>query len=113
LPPKSYRRRHDPPEWEVSDDSGAVVGWIEERHLPTAGRPFFALAGVHPVTGERIELQLSADRDERLRVLARFLVDPDSCAQHFLIGTAARADWDARRPLKPWEMTGGRSGRHG
>jgi hypothetical protein len=97
----------------VIDEAGHVVGWVEERHLTGTGRPFYALTGVHPTTGETIELQLSADLDERLAKLARFLVDPDSCAQHFTSGTLARKDWDARRPLRPWELGGGRSGRHG
>ena len=113
LPPVSYRRRHDPPCWDVLEPSGAVVGRLEEVHLPTAGRPFYRLLGLHPGTDELIDLQLSADRDERLRVLASFRADPDKHAQHFLTGTRARRDWDARRPLHAWELNGGRSGRHG
>lgn len=113
MPPKSYRRRRDPPEWEVVDADEHVVGWVEERHFPTADRPFFDLVGLHPTFGERIDLQLSADLDERLATLERFLVDPDSCAQHFSIGTAARKDWEARRPARPWELGTGKAGRHG
>jgi hypothetical protein len=113
LPPRSYRLRHRPPEWAVEDEAGRVVGWIEEHPIPTASRAFYALAAVHPETGERIELQLSADLDERLAKLAEFLGDPDSCAQHFSTGTRARREWDARRPARPWELGTGKAGRHG
>lgn len=113
LPPRSYRLRHRPPEWEVTDDNGRVVGWIEQHSIPTAGRPFFNLVGLHPTTGERIPLELSADIDERLAKLERFLADPDSCSQHYPSGTAAYKAWKASRPTMPWELNGGRSGRHG
>jgi hypothetical protein len=91
LPPRSYRLRHRPPEWEVIDEVGSVVGWIEEHHIPTSGSPFYDLIGVHPVTGEHIRLQLSADRDERLRQLERFLRDPDAFHVHYPTGPARRA----------------------
>jgi hypothetical protein len=107
------RLRHRPPEWAVEDDDGRVVGWIEEHHIPTAGAPFYALAGVHPGTGERIELQLSADLDERLAKLEEFLHEPDAFAQHFTTGTRARGGWDARRAVRPWELGTGKGGRHG
>jgi hypothetical protein len=113
LPPRSYRLRHRPPEWEVTDDDGRVVGWVGERHFPTADRPFYDLAGVHPGTSERVELQLSADLGERLAKLEEFLRDPDAFAQHFSTGTRARRDWDVRRPARPWELGTGKAGRHG
>lgn len=113
LPPSSYRRRHDPPSWEVSDAAGVVVGRLDEVHLPTAGRPFYRLTGRHPTTGELIDLQLSTDRDERLRVLADFLEDPTRHAQHFLTGTRARAEWDAVRPVPAWQLGTGKPGRLG
>lgn len=81
LKARSYRLRHRPPEWEVTDDQGAVVGWIEEHHLSTS-RPFYALRAIHPTTGETIPLELSADRDERLQRLTDFLADPDRFHMH-------------------------------
>ncbi len=113
LPPSSYRRRHDPPSWEISDAAGVVVGQLDEVHLPTAGRPFYRLIGRHPRTGELIDLQLSTDRDERLRVLADFLDDPTRHAQHFPTGTRARREWEAVRPVPAWQLGTGKPGRHG
>lgn len=113
LPPRSYRLRHQPPEWEVTDDEGKVVGWIEQHSIPTASRPFYNLTALHPVTGERIPLELSADLDERLAKLQSFLVNPDSCAQHYPSASEAWKAWRASRPVPGWELNGGRSGRHG
>jgi hypothetical protein len=64
---------------------------------------------VHPVTAERIELQLSADRDERLAKLAGFLREPGSCSMHYPKGAAlgesgmlgALCDLGSWAPAKP------------
>lgn len=109
----SFRRRHDPPSWEVTDASGAVVGWVEERHLGSGAKTFYALTGVHPATGERIELQLSTDREERIQKLQDFLSDPDSCWMHFPSGGPSHRALESRLQAPPWTLHGGRSGRHG
>jgi hypothetical protein len=113
LPPRSYRLRHRPPEWEIVDESGAVVGWLEERHLPTSGRPFYSLVAVHPITGEAIPLELSTDRDERLAKLAAFLAEPDRFAQHYPSGSLARTALEGRLGGPAWRFGTGRGGRHG
>jgi hypothetical protein len=89
------------------------VGWIEEHHIPTAGRPFYALTGLHPVTGERIPLELSADRDERLQTLASFLAEPDRHAQHFPSMSRAAKALEDSRGAPAWQLRAGREGRHG
>lgn len=113
LPPRSYRLRNRPPEWEVTDDGGQVVGWIEERPIPTASRPFYDLTALHPVTGERIPLQLSTDLDERLSVLADFLQGPDRHAQHFPSASRAARALEGLLGAPAWQLRGGREGRHG
>ena len=112
LPPRSYRLRHRPPEWEVTDEAGQVVGWIEERHLGTS-RPFYALIGMHPVTSETIPLELSTDREERLQRLAEFRADPNRFHMHYPTGTRAKKAIEERLGGPAWRLLGGRSGRHG
>jgi hypothetical protein len=89
------------------------VGWIEEHQIPTADRVFYNLTGLHPVTGERVPLELSADRDERLRTLESFLAEPDRHAQHYPSGSQARKALEGRLGGAVWELRGGRNGRHG
>jgi hypothetical protein len=101
LPPRSYRLRNRPPEWEVTDETGAVVGWIEQRDIPTSSRAFYSLRAVHPVTGERLE-RLSQFRD-----------DPDRFHMHYPSGTRAHRALEGRLGGPAWELKGGRGGRHG
>lgn len=110
LPPRSYRLRHRPPEWEVTEDEGKVVGHIEQHHIGGASSPFFMLTALHPQTGERIPLELSASLDERVEKLARFLVEPDAFAQHYPSGTRAYKEWKATRPVPAWELGTGKPG---
>jgi hypothetical protein len=113
LPPRSYRELHRPLEWEVTDEAGQVVGWIEEHHIPTASRPFYMLRAIHPGTGEIIPLELSTDRDERLEKLAAFRSNPDPFHMHYPSGSKAKRAIEDRRGGPVWKLTGGRSGRHG
>lgn len=111
LLPKSSRPQ--PPEWEVLDDSGAVVGTLQEQRLATADRPFFGLIAIHPQTREQIPLELSADRDERLATLAAFLENPDDYSRHYPSASRARRALEAELGGPPWRMGTGRAGRHG
>jgi hypothetical protein len=113
LPPRSYRLRNRPPEWEVTDETGAVVGWIEQRDIPTSSRAFYSLRAVHPVTGETIPLELSTDVQERLERLSQFRDDPDRFHMHYPSGTRAHRALEGRLGGPAWELKGGRGGRHG
>lgn len=113
LPPKSYRLRHRPPEWDVEDERGRVVGHISKHHIGGASRPFFNLTGIHPITHEVIPLELSADMEERVVVLAQFLADPDRFAHRYPSMSKARIAFEQKRGTPPWMLGTGTPGRHG
>jgi hypothetical protein len=70
--------------WHVHDDDGALIGKLEQRQLGRSARgQFWCAYGVHPETGAMICLELSADREERLRVIEDFQVRPEAYRQHW------------------------------
>jgi hypothetical protein len=69
------------PRWEFTLD-GVVVGWVEEVRIGPSTRRFYRAVGVHPATGHRVVLEVSADREERVRVLADFHKHPEAYARH-------------------------------
>jgi hypothetical protein len=113
LPPRSYRLRNRLPEWEITDETGVVVGWIEQHEIPTASRPFYMLRAIHPETGETIPLELSADRDERLAKLAAFRAHPDAFHMHYPSSSRAARALLERTGIPPWQLGDGKPGRHG
>lgn len=68
--------------WMLHDDAGVQLGRIERRHLGRAGT-FWAAFGVHPELGREVPLELSADRDERIRRVLDFRARPDAYRQHW------------------------------
>jgi hypothetical protein len=71
--------RHSLPEWEVSFDR-QVIGYVRERHHKSI--IFYEAIGIHPTTGDRVSLELSTEREERIEVVLGFWRDPTSCKQH-------------------------------
>jgi hypothetical protein len=70
-------RRNDLPEWEISRDQH-VIGWVREWHASTSTRPFYRATGIDPDTGQRVALESSADRDERIQAVQDFHEHPDA-----------------------------------
>jgi hypothetical protein len=69
------------PRWEYTLH-GVVVGWVEEVRIGRSTRRFYRGIGVHPATGRHVVLEVSADRAERVRVLADFHEHPGAYARH-------------------------------
>jgi hypothetical protein len=69
------------PRWEYTLD-GIVVGWVEEVRIGRSTRRFYRAVAVHPETGHRVVLEVSADREERVLVLADFRAHPEAYARH-------------------------------
>lgn len=70
-------RRNDPPEWEISLD-GHVIGWVRQWRPSTSSRPFYRAIGIDPDTGQRVNLENSADRDERIQTVHDFHDHPEA-----------------------------------
>jgi hypothetical protein len=73
--------RHSLPEWEVRL-GGRLIGLVCERQLHNTAHPFFEAVGIHPITGEKVRLELSTDRNERIDAVRRFWIDPTTFPQH-------------------------------
>jgi hypothetical protein len=69
------------PRWEYTADC-VVVGWVEEVRIGRSTRRFYRAVGVHPATGHHVVLEVSADREERVRVMADFHENPEAYARH-------------------------------
>jgi hypothetical protein len=76
------RRPTEQPAWELTDDRGKVVGWVEARSLRGARDVFYKAIGVHPETGARVSLELSADYWERCAVVYDFHEHPERYRRH-------------------------------
>ena len=70
-------RRNDPLEWEISRDH-QVIGWVREWHASTGSRPFYRAIGIDPENGNRVNLDSSGDRDERIRAVHEFHDHPEA-----------------------------------
>jgi hypothetical protein len=70
-------RRNDLPEWEISLDH-QVIGWVREWHASTSSRPFYRAIGIDPDNGNRVNLENSSDRDERVQAVQAFHDYPDT-----------------------------------
>lgn len=70
-------RRHDLPEWEISRDH-QVIGWVREWHASTSSRPFYSAIGIDPDNGNRVNLESSGDRDERIQAVHEFHDHPEA-----------------------------------
>ena len=70
-------RRNDPPEWEISLNH-QVIGWVRQWHPSTSSRPFYRAIGIDPDTGHRVNLENSADRDERIQAVHDFHDHPET-----------------------------------
>ena len=81
LPP---RRRLDLPEWAIWVD-GHVAGWVQQRHLRGAARPFYGAYLRHPTTGKIYNLNVSTDREERIDGVVAAWFDPTSHKGHEVI----------------------------
>jgi hypothetical protein len=73
-------KRNASPEWEVKLD-GTVIGYVHEKKLGGASRPFYEAVGILP-NGEQQRLELSNDFDERVALIAAFHRDPLVARQH-------------------------------
>jgi len=87
--------RHSLPCWEYSLD-GTVVGWVERVRIGKSTRVFYKAIGLHPITGKRVSLENSTDRDERIRVLAAFHHDPSRYSRHYRESVIGKADESGR-----------------
>ena len=61
-------RRNDLPEWEINRN-GQVIGWVRQWSASTSSRPFYCAIGIDPKNGNRVNLESSGDRDERIRAV--------------------------------------------
>lgn len=75
------KRSTDLREWEVLD-RGKVIGTIEEVKLPHAVSTFFHAHGIHPASGEIVNLELSTEFDERVEIIKSFRTDPESSVHY-------------------------------
>ncbi|WP_344754744.1 hypothetical protein [Gryllotalpicola koreensis] len=73
------KRRLDLPEWEVMV-GGRIVGWVRQVRIGRSSVVFFEATGM--LDGERVRLEVTADRDERFRVVAEFSVAPQRYRRH-------------------------------
>ena len=71
------KRLDDLPEWEVSRD-GRIIGWVRQKRVGRSVSTFFEAIGIHPVTGERVRLELSTDFDERVAAISQLQDDPEA-----------------------------------
>lgn len=69
-------RRNEDVRWEISDDSGRVVGWVVQHRIGRASRWFYRAVGIDP-EGNRVDLENSGDREERIALVLAFSRDPD------------------------------------
>lgn len=75
LPRKSY---YEPPEYEVLEPDGTVVGWIEYKYLGRKGHNlFYEATAVHPVSGDRVKVGTAPGVEDRVLEIADFLSSPD------------------------------------
>jgi len=51
--------------------------------LPHARSTFFQAVGIHPGTGDRVNLELDTDFENRVRVIERLQDDPESLRRHW------------------------------
>lgn len=65
------------PEWEISRN-GQVIGWVQQWHPSTSSRPFYRGIGIDPKNGNRVNLESSGDRDERIRAVHEFHDHPEA-----------------------------------
>jgi hypothetical protein len=70
-------RRNNSPEWEISRDH-QVIGWVREWHASTSSRPFYRAIGIDPDNGNKVNLENSCDRDERIQALQEFHDHPEN-----------------------------------
>lgn len=75
-------RRNSLPRWEVTTDDGTVIGWIQTVALRGAKNRFYRAIAVHQSVGDHVNLELSADWEERVSVIEMFWGDPTSASQH-------------------------------
>ncbi len=68
-------KRDEMPQWEVSND-GRVVGWVRSLRIGHSSVTFYEAIGIDP-SGERVSLECSGDRDERILVVVAFGEDPE------------------------------------
>jgi len=68
------RRRHEPPRWEVSV-RGVLIGWVDERLLPTSSATFYFAVGIDLETGKEHRLEGNTDCQERIDRVAAFQTD--------------------------------------
>ena len=93
--PESRRDRRV--RWEVSDDAGSVVGWLE-LWASTRGRQFYRAEVIDPAAGERISLESTTDLEESADRIARFSNRPEDFERHPGCGYSGQVD-DERRVL--------------
>jgi hypothetical protein len=80
LQPRGWTRR-----WEIFED-GKPIGWVQTLKIGRSSVVFYQLTGVHPVTGEHVTLEASADFDERLEALRRLREHPELSPHYHLLG---------------------------
>lgn len=71
------RCERDLPEWEVSRD-GVVIGWVRQKRIGRAASVFYEAIGVNPISGERVNLEVSADFDERVQKIMQLRDNPEA-----------------------------------
>lgn len=70
-------RRNDLPEWEISLDH-QVIGWVREWHASTSSQPFYRAIGIDPENTNRVNLESSGDRNERIQTVHEFHDHPEA-----------------------------------
>jgi len=70
-------RRFQKPIWEITDENGNLAGYVREHTIGSSRVVFYKAIGVHPVTGEHVTLESSADREERINKILDFRADPE------------------------------------
>ena len=68
-------KRDELPRWELTRD-GRIIGWVRSLRIGHSTPMFYEAIGVDPA-GERVSLECSGDRDERIAQVAAFDVDPE------------------------------------
>ncbi|GMA26796.1 hypothetical protein [Arenivirga flava] len=69
--------------WTLHNENGDMLGKIERRRIGRGHTIFWMAYGVHPDDGRMIPLELSADREERVRKVLEFRADPKRFRHHF------------------------------
>ena len=70
-------RRNGLPGWEISRD-GHVIGWVRQWSASTSSRPFYRAIGIDPENGNRVNLENSGDREERIHAVHEFQDHPET-----------------------------------